>query len=548
MMGRVVHLMRKDLGEHRAWFAAFVGLVALRAALVGSGIDASVNDRNLLISLSLASFLLTVLDGALLVALAVQLVQGDRLVGTTAFWLTRPVRRVDLVVARIGTAVAALVVVPIILDVMVMIVSGLSWRDAAGGMVEGAALRLAVVLPAMALASVTADLGGFVVSAVGAFLTTLALQAAFEWGRKVASRSLESAYTATAVVAIILIVGAIAAFAHQVLTRHRARTAGLLSAVAVLAVFAANRWTMDFVSRDDGLEAGWLDPSRVTMTVTPAQAALSQGKPGAQQWLIRATYSFAGAPPSVALMPIGLNAAAVLADGTREALVVGGKSDAVSRYLWSVFGPASVYSKEPDEALLGGLRVLNAREVSDVERLQTLERFQTLASLTDDRYRQYVDGRIRLEFEATLGAVGRRVSAVLPLDGAATGTAGSGRFSILSADCEAGRCTAVVRDVMPASLIELGPRSRVVYVLVNKARGVALLNGEQDNLSRVPVFGSMPILTEHVLVTHRRLVFEAPKDAPDAIDAGWQQEAAIAAVEMRDIGTFRVRTVVGGRQ
>ena len=92
MIGRVVHLMRKDLGEHRAWFAAFVGLVALRAALVGSGIDAGISDRNLLVSLSLASFLLTVLDGALLVALAVQLVQGDRLVGTMAFWLTRPVR------------------------------------------------------------------------------------------------------------------------------------------------------------------------------------------------------------------------------------------------------------------------------------------------------------------------------------------------------------------------------------------------------------------------------------------------------------------------
>ncbi len=134
-----------------------------------------------MISLSLASFLLTVLDGALLVALAVQLVQGDRLVGTTAFWLTRPVRRVDLVVAKIGTAVAALVVVPMLLDVLAMIVSGLSWRDAAGAIVEGAALRLAVVLPAMALASVTADLGGFVVSAVGALFATLAIERRFQW-------------------------------------------------------------------------------------------------------------------------------------------------------------------------------------------------------------------------------------------------------------------------------------------------------------------------------------------------------------------------------
>ncbi len=77
---------------------------------------------------------------------------------------------------------------------------------------------------------------------------------------------------------------------------------------------------------------------------------------------------------------------------------------------------------------------------------------------------------------------------------------------------------------------------------------MALLNGEQDYVSRVPVFGSTPILIEHVLVVHHRLVFEAPNDAPGLIDAGWEQEAAIAAIEMRDIGTFRVRTVVGSRQ
>jgi hypothetical protein len=387
-----------------------------------------------------------------------------------------------------------------------------------------------------------------VVSTVGALFATLAIAAAAQWFRLDIVRSMASAYSATVVGAAVLIVGAALAFAHQVFTRRRGRTVGVMCAFGLLTLLVANRWTVDFVSPADGLEPGWLDPARVTMTMTPVQANLGRGTPGAQQWLVRATYAFAGAPPGIALVPIGLNAAAVLADGTREALAVGGESDAVSRWLWRVFGPASVHSKEPVEALLGGVRVLNAREVSDVERLQTLERFQTLASLADDRYRQYVDGRIRLEVEATLGAVGCRISAVLPLDGAATGTAGSGRFSILSADCEAGRCTAVVRDVMPASLSELGPRSRVVYVLVNKARGLALLNGEQDSRSRVPVFGSAPILTEHVLVTHRRLVFEDPKDAPGVIDAAWLKEAAIAAVEMRDIGTFRVRAVVGSRR
>lgn len=542
MMGRVVHLMRKDLGEHRAWFAAFVGLVALRAALVGSGIDARVNDPNLLVSLSLASFLLTVLDGALVVALAVQLVQGDRLVGTTAFWLTRPVRRVDLVVAKIGTAVAALVVVPILLDVLAMILSGLSWRDAAGAMVEGAALRLAVVLPAMALASVTADLGGFVVSAVAAFVATLAVAAAAQWFRLDIPRSVASAYSATIVVAGVLIVGASAAFAHQVFTRRRLRSVSVMCGIGLLALLASNRWTTTVVSEDGTLEAGWLDPSRVTMTITPVEAALGRGTPGSQQWRIRATYAFAGVARHVRLSPIGLNSAAVFPDGTKKALDAGGTG-----FPWRLFWRVYAHGAEPVEAILGGARLLGVRVLAAPE-IPDLERLTTLGWLGDDGYRQYVDGRLRFEVEATVGAVGYRVGALLPLDGPATGAAGKGRFSILSANCQAGRCTAVARDVMPASLIELGPRSQVVYVLVNKARGLALLNGEQDSRSRVPVFGSAPILTEHVLVVHRRLVFESPKDAPGVIDVAWLKEAAIAAIEMRDIGTFRVRTVVGGRQ
>ncbi len=132
-----------------------------------------------------------------------------------------------------------------------------------------------------------------------------------------------SAYSATVVVAAVLIVGAASAFAHQVFTRRRGRTVGVMCAFGLLALFAANRWTVDFVSPADGLEPGWLDPARVTMTMTPVQANLGRGTPGAQQWLVRATYAFAGAPPGVALVPIGLKSSRGVAgrDAVRRLLL-----------------------------------------------------------------------------------------------------------------------------------------------------------------------------------------------------------------------------------
>jgi hypothetical protein len=515
--------------EHATWLAAFLGLAALRTALVASGIDAHVNAWNLLTWLTLGYFLLTILHGALLIAIAVQLVQGDRLVGTTAFWLTRPVRRADLVVAKLGTAVATLVMIPALFDALAMAVNGLSWADAAGAIAVEAMMRLAIVLPVMALASVTADLALFVVSVLAALFGTLVVQTAFQLGRLTPTRSMGAAYAATIVVAGVLATGSAAAFAHQVCYRRRGRTVAVICAVGLLALLATNRWTKDFVSRD-GLEMGWLDPQRVTVTMTPVPAKPADLRPS----LVRATYAYAGSGPNVVLTPLDVNSVAVFPDGTKDVCRVETRQPGWATVPW----PPLLRRKNQVEALLGGLSLLDAKET--VEDQPT----QLIGSFTNENYRKYTEGGVRFDVDSTVSAIGYRVGAVLALGKRATGAAGDGRFSVLSAACVTGKCTVEVRDVMPGPLFELGRKSRVVYVLVNAPRRQALLVGERDGSRRYPVFGRAPLLTEHVLVTRHRLVFEAPQDMPDAIDAGWEKEAAIAALEMRDLGTFRVRTEV----
>jgi hypothetical protein len=337
-----------------------------------------------------------------------------------------------------------------------------------------------------------------------------------------------SAYSATIVVAAVLIAGSAAAFAHQVFTRRRGRTAVLACAVGLLAAFAANWWTTDFVS-PRGLETGWLDAGRVTMTLTPLPAAAS--RPG----LVRAAYTFTGTPPDVVLTPLDVRSVAVFPDGKTDVCLVESRQPA-----WTAVPSVPLLRrKDQAEALLGGVRILDATEALDQPPTQLI------ASFSDANRLKYTQGGARFDVDATVAALGYRVSAEAPLGDRATRAAGGGRFSVLSADCGPGTCTVVVRDVMPAFLMEIARKSRVEYVLVNKPRRLALLVARRDYFSRVPVFGSAPLLTEHLVVTHRRLVFEAPKGAPDAVDAGWGTEAAIAALEMRDIGTFRVTTVVG---
>lgn len=224
MTAGAVHLAWKDVRQHRAWLGAFLAIAALRALLIGSGIDAYITNPNLLASLGFTYLLLCILHFALVVVVAVQVVQADRLVGTTAFWLTRPVPRRSLLAAKLATVSIVLVVVPVVFDALVLATNRMAWLDVLGAVAEGALIRLAIVLPVMTLAAITSDLAVFVVAAVAAFFGTLALEAVFQWGHMVPARNWSSAYSATLVDAAVIIACAVIALAYQVFTRRTTRT------------------------------------------------------------------------------------------------------------------------------------------------------------------------------------------------------------------------------------------------------------------------------------------------------------------------------------
>ncbi len=224
------HIAWKDLRQHRLWIAAYLAVVVIRAVLVGSGVDAAIRDQGVLVSLGMAYMVLCVLHLALLVTTAVQLVQGDRLVGTTAFWLTRPVSRGALLASKLGLAFALLVAVPVVLDGLVLVACRLALLDALGAVAEGVAIRLAVVLPIMTLAAVTGDLAVFVVAAVATVFGTLALQGMLQWLKLVAWKSSDLEASLIVLAAIFAAVGSLAALAHQIFTRRTRRTVLLIVA------------------------------------------------------------------------------------------------------------------------------------------------------------------------------------------------------------------------------------------------------------------------------------------------------------------------------
>ena len=90
-MNLILHLIRKDFRHLRVLLAVWLGLAILQAVLIGSGLHTRASDMRFLFALSQFIGLLSLLKTLLLIMVVSQLVQSDSTVGSTAFWLSRPI-------------------------------------------------------------------------------------------------------------------------------------------------------------------------------------------------------------------------------------------------------------------------------------------------------------------------------------------------------------------------------------------------------------------------------------------------------------------------
>ena len=168
-MSVISHLVWHDIRALRLPLAAWFLVLLAQAAVMAFGpglIDPDARQRVILTFAGL-------LAGARLaftILLTVLLVQRDSPVGTTAFWLTRPIRPAVMAASKLSAAALLLVVLPAIVGWFLFTALGLSRGDMLDGVwmliVEQA---MVVGLSAMG-AAITATIPQFAVVAVAAVL------------------------------------------------------------------------------------------------------------------------------------------------------------------------------------------------------------------------------------------------------------------------------------------------------------------------------------------------------------------------------------------
>jgi hypothetical protein len=248
------HIVKKDLRALRWPLLVWAGLIAAKLTVGLSILTTSgAGDAQLFGTLDGLSKLLAAFE-CLGVVLVAALVQEDLLVGTTAFWATRPIGGGRLLAAKLLGLAVIFIVLPVLVTLPWWIGCHLTFGQVAGAAMETAALHLVVVLLGLLLAVVTDGLGRFMLWLL-AFVAAIPLIAAIVGSYLSHTNAVVTSEVATTrfiVSAGVLLLGIAVVVTHQFLTRRTWRSVTAIAAMLVLILGIAAWWPWSW-----HFESGW---------------------------------------------------------------------------------------------------------------------------------------------------------------------------------------------------------------------------------------------------------------------------------------------------
>lgn len=418
-MSLAFHFFKRDL--RRAWWLysiwclvyAAEGLIAVSSPPKLGGLFATAMVRSLV--------LFPVLHVLVLVVLVAQLVHEDPLVGSTAFWLTRPVSRSALFLSK-AAGLGLAVFIPVVVNTAALSRFGLSAGDLGLAALGILSHQCSFVLPIAAVAALTPNFRWCVAAAagiavgIGAILIVTSSGIGGGFGLDPYA-NIPLLNTRVMVEESVLIAGGGLILAHQYLRRRTRRSIAMAACVTVCCILVARPrpWS---VGADTPIspEHAPFDPTRLKLEIFPAQLNAVRFN-GRSARTIDGSYRLPGMPPDLFIRVRTANPKLTLLDGTAVDV---GHITRVANFPWN--GGFSTSDQPALAAALGGIPVYNYFHGGSMATLAyvdngALQRFRdSPARLVDDfdlvagRYevaaeipitkgRQFEVGRVHLKIE-----------------------------------------------------------------------------------------------------------------------------------------------------
>lgn len=544
-MNTVAHLVRHDLRALRLPIAAWCALLLAQAVMMAAGPGLLEADGRNALTVGFAEFL----AGARLaftMLLTVLIVQRDSPVGTTAFWLTRPIPPAALAAGKLCSAALVVVALPAAVGWGLFSVLGLPGPDLNEGITQLVLEQSMLVSLSAMGAAITASIAHFAVAALAAVLLvgTLANQARPVVTRLPVEWSPVS-WSPFAVWTAVSVAGAAAVLAFQYARRRTVPAAAAAAGVLVIGTLSALTAPATFEPRPAApLRAGSLDTGAVTLAVDPPELRIESGATRnnegrlAQYRYATAVLRTAGVPPAIMLQPSSIDAvwhpegaspirwqgrrAAVRTTVQREAEADGQPFLSISRGLGGVELPKPARSEH------SAFRT-------------------TLLSLPDERLSGLSPARGPLDATVTLRAWRYRVVESVPLVAGRSLAAREGRLTVRGI---ARNREGVHVDVHHAFLRRMfwtaedafgsgGVGSAERIVLRNRSRRQAVplagFSGGQLRYSFANGLSNAQLGTGA-----QRLRFVIPIDAGNraTLDEEWLKDAELVVLRPEDLGAF----------
>jgi hypothetical protein len=241
-------------------------LIIVQPALGIFGQKLAAEVFELQIILPLLMKLIGFLQGLMMIVVIPLIIQNDSVVGTTAFWYTRPILRKSLLLSK-SLAMLTVLILPLLMaELFVLAFNGASGYHLALAVPEVIIEKLAFITPFVILAAVTPKLSRYALVGVIVFAVYVVIMILLSVAGMIfpvikqignsniyKTASLEASYTTAKCLYTIIIGGLL--IGYQFMSRRTSRTAMLFVAACIVLWTGTLFWNFDFLQESATVES-----------------------------------------------------------------------------------------------------------------------------------------------------------------------------------------------------------------------------------------------------------------------------------------------------
>ena len=553
-MSHILHLLRWDFRRFRALLGVWLLLLTANAILDATwpGLAGNLATRQLVGTLG---NLLSLTEVLLSVVLIVLVVHAHPLVGTTAFWMTRPIPPRALLNAKLALFGGVMIGAPVIADLALMATYDVPWVDIARVSAQTALFWTAWTSVIMAAAALTPNLAKFALLIGGAmmsFAAVIALLTAVLFYRLETlpplSLGVDVPVPNSGLVGLLLVlIAALVFFLVQYQTRRRVVSAFVGVAGIVVAQLVGSAWPWPVLAPIVAMPGWSANPAMLNLSASANSVAVERSFSIGNQHLdwrhARAEIRLRGLEPGWTAS-VGIH---------RARVEVAGKPELVSALRGQ---PASVpvethgESSQEREVIR---RLLDVGSLIDEQSQEHGERTIVLFARGSDIDRLApAQGSYNGRFHITLTR--HVIEGIVPIRPGATYQDGPYRFSIAAIQLQPGHLWLLTQQSDAVSIFARRPRVRRSVYLRNQRTSEAILGSSWDLRTDVTLMRFLPFAIgvgqgEESGFSARAVALEFPptyahKDLSLPLDEKWISEAELVIVRSTEEGAVERRLAI----